>query len=304
MNKQGWLVNDTLTCIPGTKTFWHDLLEWIPSLQDKTDGYTPYNILANKIETFADSSPPDYIIRNGTFFRSLNIQCKTITLIQDILDDKTQQLEVANSSDVVVFNSPYTKSFYAPEINKPTVIIPLGVDFNFFKPLANKEELRKELNILPDSILFVGASTNNPKGFDLVLDLIKSTNYNFCLVMKDNFNIDHPRVKVFNKINHNILKNIYNSCSLLICTSTKETQHLAGIEAAACNLPIVSTNVGVYYNRAPDAWGLTSTKENFKESINRVFLNPDGYSSRKYFLEKGYDKQSCKNNWQELILNI
>ena len=25
--KTGWLVNDTLTCIPGTKTIWHDLLE-------------------------------------------------------------------------------------------------------------------------------------------------------------------------------------------------------------------------------------------------------------------------------------
>ena len=37
---KGWLVNDCLTCIPGTKTFWHDLLEWIPTLEDKTDFHT------------------------------------------------------------------------------------------------------------------------------------------------------------------------------------------------------------------------------------------------------------------------
>ena len=43
----GWLVNDTLTCIPGTITFWHNLLEWFPELLDKTNGYTNYINLAN-----------------------------------------------------------------------------------------------------------------------------------------------------------------------------------------------------------------------------------------------------------------
>lgn len=57
--KKGWLVNDFLTCIPGTKTFWHDLLEWIPGLTDKC---FPYPILADTIERLGVESPPDYII--------------------------------------------------------------------------------------------------------------------------------------------------------------------------------------------------------------------------------------------------
>ena len=48
MNK-GWLVNDCLTCIPGTKTLWHDLLEWMPNLIDKTNGYTDFRYLADTI---------------------------------------------------------------------------------------------------------------------------------------------------------------------------------------------------------------------------------------------------------------
>ena len=298
---KGWLVNDTLTCIPGTKTFWHDLLEWIPSLEDKTDGYTPYNILANKIEAEASSSPPDYIIRNASFFRPLNINCKTISLLQDISLRPRQQLEVADSSDLVVFNSPYTESFYKDLINKPTKIIPLGIDFNFFRPLDDKEELRKELHILPNSILFVGASTIHPKGFDLVLNLIESTNYNFCLVMKDDFNIDHPRVRVFNMVNHETLRTIYNSCSMLICTSKQETQHLVGAEAAACGLPIVATNVGLYFNREEGKWGCVSSHENFLDSINKVINNLDRYSPREYFLKEGYDKDTCKKEWINLI---
>ena len=265
---KGWLVNDTLTCIPGTKTLWHDLLEWIPSLEDKTGGHTPFSRLADEIEAAASNCPPDYIIRNATFFRPLNINCKTISILQDISLRPREQLEVANSSDVVVFNSPYTESFYKNIVNKPTRIIPLGIDFDFFKPLSDKEELRKELCILPNSILFVGAANSNPKGFDLVQHLINSTDYNFCFVMKDDFDAlaDHPRVKIFNRVDHDTLRKIHNACSLLICTSTQETQHLAGIEAAASNLPIVATNVGVYYDREPGEWGLVSTKENFKES--------------------------------------
>ena len=49
MNKTGWLVNDTLTCIPGTITFWHNLLEWNPYLIDKTNGYTNFSVLSQNI---------------------------------------------------------------------------------------------------------------------------------------------------------------------------------------------------------------------------------------------------------------
>ena len=302
----GWLVNDILTGIPGTKTLWHDLLKWIPSLEDKT--IAPYTTLADEIEIAASTSPPNYIIRNATFFRPLNIPCKTFSLIQDIHDGawvhKDQQLQVANASDVVIFNSPYTKSFYKKEVNVPMITIPLGVDFDLFKPLKNKEEVRKKLNILPDSILFVGSSHKYPKGFDLVEELIHSTNYNFCLVMKDDFYIDHPRVKVFNKVNHDVLLEIYNSCVMLICTSEQETQHLSGIEAAACGLPIVATNVGIYHNRKAGEWGNVSTKENFNKSIQKVMINLNNYNPREYFIREGLNRESCKKKWLYLINNI
>ena len=108
MNKIGWLVNDMLTCIPGTKTFWHDLLESIPNLIDKTNGYTDYNTLATNIENQLKNETPHYIIRNASYFRQIQTKVPTISLLQDI----TQNHAVCYSSDIVVANSLYTASHY------------------------------------------------------------------------------------------------------------------------------------------------------------------------------------------------
>jgi len=302
MNK-GWLVNDCLTCIPGTKTLWHNLLEWIPGLEDKTNGYTEYRVLPNYIESEARThGHPDYVIRNGTFFRNLNLNSKTISLLQDCYEGNTQQIQVSNSSDVTVFNSPFTKAFFGDKITSKVVTIPLGVDSTHFNKTEDHSE---ELGILPDSILFVGANNEHPKGFDLMLDIINNTEYNFCLVMKDNFTMNHPRVKVFNRLNQDQIKKVYNSCKLIVCTSRIETQHLVGIEGGFCGLPIVATNVGIYYGLENGEWGRkVGNLEEFKTEIEYILNNYNDFNPRAYFLTMGCDIESCKNKWLEIIEDL
>jgi len=300
---KGWLVNNCLTCIPGVETFWHDLLEWFPNLEAKTIGKTnTFAGLAEFVENEAKiKGIPDYIIRNATFFRPLNLKTKTICYLQDCYTGAKyeEQLKVCNTSDLVVCNSPYIHSKYVNEIDVKTEVIPIGTDFDFFMPFPDKQMLRSKLSILEDSILFIG-STNKVKGFDKILKLINETDYNFCLVMKDNFTINHPRVKVFNKVNHSKLLEIINSCKMLVCSSNTETLHLAGVEAAACGLPIVATNVGIYYDWKDGPWG-RKVVNNFIEKIKEVFVNYDSFNSRNYFLERGLDKTTCKERWLKLI---
>ena len=304
--KKGWLVNDTLTCIPNTKTFWHDLLEWIPNLEDKCNGNTPFHILPFNIELDAKQNGfPDYIIRNATYFRQINLPVKTISLLQDYKPNDNLQLSVCNNSKLVVFNSPFTKSLYEDKIKTNTTMIPLGVDFNKFKPL--EQDFSQDLNILPNSILFIGASNDSPKGFDIMLNIIRNTNYNFCLVMKDDYQIDNSRVKVFNKVSHDTLIKIINSCKMLVCTSKVETQHLAGIEAAACNIPIVTSNVGIYYNLQSGMWGrntMNFDSMTFINEINFVMQNLNLFKSRETFLNLGLDLITCKSRWLNIIENI
>jgi len=298
--KRGWLINDCLTCIPNTKTFWHNLLEWFPDMVDKTGGYTNYGALPSKIENDAQQNgSPDYIVRNCTFFRKLNLNVKTISLLQDYYPNNGEQINVANSSDIVVFNSPFTYSLYKDKVSSRIEIIPLGVNPDVFN---ETEDYSEELGILPNSILFVGAATVNPKGFDLMTDIINQTNYNFCLVMKDGYVSKNPRVRVFNKIPQEMMVKVYNSCRMVLCTSRMETQHLGGIEGAMCGLPIVATNVGAYFGMESGEWGRKANNiDEFKKEIEYVFNNFEQFDSRQYFINLGYDLEGCKNNWNRII---
>lgn len=300
---KGWLVNDTLTCIPGTKTLWHDLLENVPSLEDKTGGVTDFKHLKKSIESQAARlGTPDYIIRNATYFEPLRLKCKTYSLMQDIATGalREQQIQVCNGSTVTVFNSEYTMSLYL-DVKTPKLLIPLGVDFDLFKPLEQRTSLRESLGILPDSVLFVG-DASQIKGFDILQSIIDQTNFNFCLVMKDGYTCSNPRVRVFNRVPHSILVNVYNSCKLLLCTSRVETQHLSGLEAAACNLPVVASNVGCYFNRENGDWGRLVSGD-FIGAIHDVFESYDSFSPRQYFLDHKYDKNSCMTRWRDLVEN-
>ena len=111
-----------------------------------------------------------------------------------------------------------------------------------------------------------------------MLDIIvKMTDQNFCLIMKDTFSIHQipeiarHRVRIFNRIPSSLVRVIINSCNLAVCTSYEETQHISGIECAACNIPIVARAVGVYYdNMNIQGWGLIADDSNFINRINFI----------------------------------
>jgi len=297
---RGWLVNDCLTCIPGVKTFWHDLLEWFPNLEARMTNFT--DLIEFLRGVVQQEGVPNYIIRNATFFGCLNLPTKTISFLQDCCSGllREQQIEVCNTSDVVVCNSPFIRELYQSEVKSRMELISIGTDFNLFRPLENREELREKWNISSDSILFIG-STDSIKGFEVVERLISDTTYNFCLVMKDDFAFSDKRVRVFNRVDHETLVEIVNCCTVLICPSTVETLHLAGIEAAACGLPIITTDVGIYYGWNDGPWGRKVVDGNFTSAIDYVFSNLESFDSRSYFLQRELDRETCGKKWKDLL---
>ena len=303
--KTGWLVNDRLTCIPNTKTFWHFLLDTFPKLQDKTSLYTPFEILSDKIENEFQYSKnkPDYIIRNATYFRKLNLDTKIISLLQDPSEERStmfyQQVDVCNGSDYVVYNSEYTKNRYKSYISTPSSVIEIGTDSNLFKPLNYEKQ--------KNTIIYVGSSDEYHKGFSLVLKLIEKTNYNFILVMKDGFTLNHERVRVFNSITQEELVKLLNLSDLLICTSKNETLHLAGIEAAFCNVPIIASDVGIYNKIKHDKrWGMVVDEYSLDCYINSIsfVLQNNAYEPRKSMFDNHLSINDCRNSWKKLITNI
>ena len=113
------------------------------------------------------------------------------------------------------------------------LIIPNGVDFSLFRPI-DKDIARKKVNFTKNkNILFVANDlTRREKNFRLakkVFDLIKK---------------DEIALKTVSFLPKKILVYYYNAADILLLTSLYEGSANVIKEAMACNLPIVSTDVG------------------------------------------------------------
>jgi glycosyltransferase involved in cell wall biosynthesis len=249
-----------------------------------------FNRLASHVDL--ERPLPDLVIRNASYFRRLALDVPTISVVQDILEDgslRDMQADVIEHSTVSVYNSEYTLDMVG--VPGCAAVIPIGVDFDLFRPGPGGRK-----------ILWVG-SGNKIKGPELFVEIAERLpDEEFICVSKDGFHPTLPNVSCYHRVSHDVLSALMGSCNIVLCTSVMETQHLAGLEAAASGLAIAATNVGMYWQRAPGQWGLICEPNAgaFAAGIRTLRcwseLDPRGY-----FLERGYDVRSCKKRWQELV---
>jgi len=136
-------------------------------------------------------------------------------------------------------------------------IIPCGIDLKKFFPVK-KLEARKALNmeINKNYVLFSSSFSNKIKNYPLAKEAIKYTH-----------NTKLMELKGYNKKEVNLLM---NACDLLLVTSFKESGPLVVKEAMACNLPIVSTNVGDVQEVISDTEGCFITKYDLKDVAEKI----------------------------------
>jgi glycosyltransferase involved in cell wall biosynthesis len=290
-----WIVNDKLTCIPGTKTFWHMLLE-IEGTVDKTG--RPFPTLAESIEGCTD--PCDLIIRNGTFFRWMNKDCKTISLIQDRYVNDAVQRDCMRMSDHTVFNTNYTRDKYLEDgvpIREYSVI-PLGVNEELFKPIPKLFENKRKRGI------FVGDynSTKNTAEFHQICR--SRDDLDFIYVSKLGNSINLPNVmNVRGGADEVRMAELYNMSDFCVMCSPTETLHLASIEAALCDVPVVGTRTGWLSSNFGDSAGVIVDDRSWNLAINQV-LGMD-FEPRKHILERTpFTWKACRTSWQSLITQV
>lgn len=293
-----WLVNDALGQL-GERTLWHDLKETF-NLNFESKNY-------EELPKFIEDQNPDLVVRNATYFRPLNVKCPQIVLVQDIVccELEKMQREVIAKSTVAVYNSIYTRDKVSCPSHVASRVIPLGVDSNFWYPKRNTiPESEKD----PKRVLWIGSS-HTVKGFELFRQIIEQSTFEFLMITKDDFHFNHPRVMSYGRQTQESIREIASFAGCLLCTSESETQHLAGIEAAFCGLPIVAPNIGIYYDTPPQArnWGLVVDSRNpqdFISCIRKVLDTRKVYSPREAFLCLKLDKQDCMNSWGRLIRDV
>ena len=141
-------------------------------------------------------------------------------------------------------------------------VIPSGIDLDLFYPI-DKIIARKILN-LPDKdlVLFVGNQFNPVKRLPLIKKAIQ-------IAKKKNTNLE---LLCLGDITHDEVPLYMNACDVLILASIHEGSPNVVKEALACNLPIVSTNVGDVSERISKVQGCIICNDDLPDTIAKALL--------------------------------
>lgn len=298
------VANDYLQGRMGEKTMWGFLLEGLPNsagvdmdILGSTENFTE-NASNYISKNFPDSS---IVIQNATFIDILNHDRFTICYLQDNLramGRKSYQQEAnLKRANILVTNSKLTALSY-PDYNFE--IIPIGVDGNLFKPM-NKETVREEFNFPNKKTgIFVG-DFSETKGWAKVKDLINNHSEIFwILVSKDNQEYKRDNCRTFNRIAQDLLAKLLNCSDFFILGSPVETQCLAAIEAALCDLPIIMRNTGIFADFTESEKAKVGVfGEDFENALNEI--GKKNFTPRKLMIEKGFTINGMIDKWKIVI---
>ncbi len=136
---------------------------------------------------------------------------------------------VCRFADAVIAVSPNVASVI------PGEVIPCGVDLDMFKPVP-REEARTLLSLPPDKtlILFPFDPKRPEKRFDVAQSTVRRLD-----------SAGHPfELLVVSSVSHDRMRLYYSAADALLLCSDSEGSPTSVKEALACNLPVVSTDVG------------------------------------------------------------
>jgi glycosyltransferase involved in cell wall biosynthesis len=320
------LVNDCLTTIPGTSTFWSDLQEWF-SMEFVGGEYAllqewfNVNLCAAQAEAYpGDAEYPSLLVRNASYFPPLVTKhpIPTISLLQDIFTEGPaweMQRSVLDSSWNIVFNSEFTMSCYpvltrlrfSPgQANPIARVIPLPVDFTLFEP-GNPMGLQQALSLPDKCVLWTGAQSQI-KGFDYFWTVARvNPDIHFVAVFKDAIpEYGPPNVRMYSRLTHADLVKVIGACRVGLCTSRMESQHLAGIEMGACGLPLVAPQVGTYWKRdgMPGVLVNEPSVEAYSQAIRLALQSPNDAGGIRKYWEKDFSKPVIRSAWERLIAEV
>ena len=156
-------------------------------------------------------------------------------------------------------------------------ILPSGINLELFKPL-NKFECRRTLNLPHNKkLILFAASRNHPrKRYDLAAKAIS--------ILKQNFNCE---LIVCENKNPDKVPFYMNAADCLILTSTHEGSPNVIKEALACNLPVVSVEVGDVKERKGNLKHFEicdSKPEEIAKAMSKVLSNENEINNRQSVL--------------------
>jgi glycosyltransferase involved in cell wall biosynthesis len=167
---------------------------------------------------------------------------------------------------------------------------PNGVNVNFFKPIEKEICFSKvKLDAHKRYILFVSSNFNRPeKRYDRFKEVLE--------ILKNKYSLDDIEELILINTERKLVSFYLNASSLHLLTSDFEGSPNSVKEAMACNISVVSTNVGNVSELLSGCIGSyvakTKNPEELAELSYKVLTNADPINSRTILIEKELDLES------------
>lgn len=175
-------------------------------------------------------------------------------------------------------------------------VIPNGVDLEKFK-IIDKDYARSKIGFRKDKkyILFASDPMRKEKNFKLALESFKLLSGN------------NVELEILDKVDNSLMPFYLNASDLLLVTSKWEGSPNIVKEALACNLPIVSTDVGDVKERLKgvmNSYICSSCQEDISNKIKLVLSASCRSNGREIIVKQGLDSVSIAGRIVDLYNDI
>jgi len=284
-------------------------LEWYESL------FKPDLIIKNAgIGGFIKLKTPQVMIFQNPFYGYLTEALKKglFSTNDDFWFGCIELMRISAKQATTVAVSNYAKKEMEGCGIKCDKVIEHGIDIEKFKPVKDKEELKKLHNLPLDKKIGISVTQfTSAKGWHILAELINKFQDIHWIVVLSGKAKAKPKLKnvtLIEQASHDLMPRLYNCADFFLLTSSAESFNLASVEAAACNLPLIMYKVGW----ADDWWdkrlGIRADDwkyEDFEKAVEEI-RNSDlsKFSSRESIIDRGFTKEVMEKNWKEFVENL
>jgi glycosyltransferase involved in cell wall biosynthesis len=214
-----------------------------------------------------------------------------------------EKLSGRNKENIAVsgFIKEQIKRYYGLD----STVIHNCVDVKRFKPIA-KDDAREELKLPPDTPIgiFVGRPSYS-KGFDVFLKTAElNKNVDFLCVTEAEIKPPNKNVIVRSKVPNEDMYMYYSASDFLIFPSRFEGCSYVPLEAMACNLPVIASKTGLFYEMEdPSSIGYVIPSfdpAEYSRVVRLVVSENVKFRPRKFVVEH-FTFDVFKRNYRDLV---
>jgi len=248
---------------------------------------------------------PEILYRKG-YYNLMNYNhMKTFLILQE---------STIKNADAVVASSLHLKECYE-KFGKDIKIIENGVDTNLFKKLPNSDELKDKYGIPKDRKIGITVTGFHPiKGWHIQAKLCNDFPDVFWVAVFKS-QTEKPRlknVKIFNQVPREQMPELYGMADFFVLPSAMEGDNVACKEAMSCNLPVIVSNAGGFWNESTKDhevrdFGIVVNKwkyELYKKALEEMLSGNHKFMPRKYVEGNGFDFETWTEKWRSLIQKL